>query len=91
MRKHVIVSGEVQGVGFRYIARTQAKRFRISGYARNLSDGTVEVEIEGADPDIAKMLDWLANGPEWAVVSHIEVRDLESTGETEFRIISEHH
>lgn len=86
LRKHVIVHGEVQGVGFRYHARAEATRLRVAGFARNLPDGTVEVEMEGEDLDVATMLDWLAKGPDWAVVSNIEERDIQPAGETGFRI-----
>ena len=48
-RRHVIVHGEVQGVGFRWFAKKLADSLGISGWTRNLEDGTVELEAEGID------------------------------------------
>ncbi len=50
--KLVIFTGHVQGVGFRYTARGIAKQYPVSGYVRNLSDGTVEMLVQGAPADI---------------------------------------
>ena len=46
-------SGHVQGVGFRYTTRQIAQEFEVAGFVRNLSDGRVEVEVEGAASEIA--------------------------------------
>lgn len=51
-RYHLFFSGSVQGVGFRYMARTLADKYSISGWVANLTDGRVELEIEGENPDI---------------------------------------
>jgi acylphosphatase len=50
--KHVIFTGHVQGVGFRYTARSIARQYPVSGYVRNLPDGTVEMFVQGAPADI---------------------------------------
>jgi acylphosphatase len=50
--KHVIFSGEVQGVGFRYTAHRIAGRYNVTGYVRNLPDGTVEMFVQGPSPDV---------------------------------------
>ncbi len=47
--KHVIFRGRVQGVGFRYTANSIARRYEVTGFVRNLTDGTVEMLIQG-DP-----------------------------------------
>lgn len=86
IRKHAIVHGLVQGVGFRYFARAEAAHLGLAGYARNQPDGTVEIEIEGNEASVARMLTWLAHGPRSAVVDTLEVSDLPPTGETEFVI-----
>ena len=52
-----IFSGTVQGVGFRYTAARAASRFRVAGYVRNLSDGTVELVAEGARDEVQALLD----------------------------------
>jgi acylphosphatase len=50
--KRVVFSGEVQGVGFRYTANRIAGRYNVSGYVRNLFDGTVEMFVQGPGPDV---------------------------------------
>jgi len=48
--RHVIFRGRVQGVGFRYTARQTASRYAVTGFVRNVPDGTVEMFIQG-EPD----------------------------------------
>ncbi len=54
--KHIIFSGRVQGVGFRYTARQIAARYGLTGFVRNLSDGTVEMFAQGDANDLAQCL-----------------------------------
>ncbi|GAA6172742.1 acylphosphatase [Colwellia sp. KU-HH00111] len=68
----VHVSGKVQGVYFRASSQQKAIDYGLSGYAKNLPDGDVEVFISGDDKDVEKMLAWLAHGPEQAQVDQIE-------------------
>lgn len=86
MRKHVIVNGRVQGVGFRYAAQAEATRLHLGGFARNLANGSVEIEIEGAEDAVGRMLDWLGSGPDWARVDSVDTIEVEARGETEFDI-----
>lgn len=83
----MIVQGQVQGVGFRYYTRRRADKLGLAGYVRNLADGSVEVEIEGDEPAVARMLDWLNTGPRSASVDHTRVVDVPATGETGFCVI----
>ena len=53
-------SGHVQGVGFRYTAQSVARGFDVVGYVRNLPDGRVELVAEGDEPEIAKLLEAIA-------------------------------
>jgi acylphosphatase len=53
-------SGRVQGVGFRYAALQVAREFEVNGYAENLADGRVRVEVEGGAADVDAYLDALA-------------------------------
>ena len=55
-RLHVFFSGMVQGVGFRYTARTVARRFAVSGWVRNTSDGRVELVAEGLPEELEAFL-----------------------------------
>lgn len=67
------VFGRVQGVGFRYFARDAAEELGIVGYARNTSDGGVEVVAEGNRGRLARFLGALREGPRSADVTEVEV------------------
>lgn len=54
--KHVVFKGRVQGVGFRYTAHRSACRFELTGFVRNLGDGSVEMFMQGDPPDIDECL-----------------------------------
>lgn len=86
VRKRALVSGDVQGVGFRMNTLVQAERLGLSGFARNLPDGRVEVEAEGADAAVAELIGWLQSGPSFATVATVEVDDVEPSGEKGFRV-----
>jgi acylphosphatase len=58
--QRVIYRGRVQGVGFRYTARRIAQNYAVTGYVKNLRDGSVELVAEGAATEIQRMLDELA-------------------------------
>ncbi|WP_019027846.1 acylphosphatase [Colwellia piezophila] len=66
------ISGRVQGVYFRASSQQQAIEYSLSGYARNLADGDVEVLLCGEQVNIDKMLAWLSHGPEQAQVDDIQ-------------------
>ena len=66
-----LVSGKVQGVFFRASARHQAQSLGISGYARNLADGRVEVLACGEPDKVDQLKAWLAKGPDAARVSGV--------------------
>ncbi|MDB6127769.1 MAG: acylphosphatase [Verrucomicrobia bacterium] len=55
----VLFSGRVQGVGFRYTALQVAKEFEVSGFVRNLSDGRVQLEVEGNPAEVKGFVDAL--------------------------------
>ncbi len=70
-RRHVAVSGVVQGVGFRWFVREQARALGIAGRVKNLDDGSVEVEAEGDDAAMAAFVDRLREGPRGARVERM--------------------
>ncbi|MGH9943082.1 MAG: acylphosphatase [Pyrinomonadaceae bacterium] len=81
------VSGEVQGVGYRYFAQRSAATHQVRGYARNLRDGRVEVLAEGTPESVEGFKHDLAAGPQYGRVERIEEISLEPTGSyTSFRI-----
>ena len=65
------VAGRVQGVFFRASTREQAQRLGLSGYARNLSDGRVQVLACGAPDAVAQLREWLRSGPPGARVTGV--------------------
>jgi len=69
--RRYFVSGIVQGVGFRYFTQHAAERLHVSGYARNLPDGRVEVYAIGTDEQLAKLRASLGRGPWGARVSEV--------------------
>ena len=69
------VSGRVQGVYYRGTALSRAREMGISGYARNLPDGRVEVLAQGTEAAVAAFVHWLWIGSSASEVSGVEVRD----------------
>jgi acylphosphatase len=70
-RLRLIVSGRVQGVFFRAAARERARTLNLRGYAKNLSDGTVEIVAEGRREDLRAMAEWARIGPPAARVDDV--------------------
>jgi acylphosphatase len=68
----VNISGRVQGVRFRASARDEAKRMGVSGWVRNLTDGSVEVFIQGQEEKLNSLLSWCYEGPPGASVTGVE-------------------
>lgn len=71
--RHVIVSGRVQGVGFRWYAREKGQELGLAGWVRNLPDGRVECWLEGEEGAVEAMVAWLEKGPPSAQVKSVEV------------------
>ena len=68
-----IVTGLVQGVGFRYATRSAARRLGVAGWVRNRPDDTVEVFAQGTPEAVAQLVAFLHTGPPHAVVDRVEV------------------
>jgi len=68
---HLIISGRVQGVGYRDSMRAQALRLGLSGWVRNRSDGSVEATIQGPSEAQQTLLKWAHRGPPLARVESI--------------------
>ena len=75
-----LISGRVQGVGYRFFAQRAAARHQVLGYARNLPDSRVEVLAEGVAESVESFKHELATGPAFAIVEHIEEINVEPTG-----------
>ena len=74
-----LISGDVQGVGYRFFAQRAAARHQVVGYVRNLPDGRVEAVAEGLADDVEAFKHDLATGPAYATVENIEEINLEPT------------
>jgi acylphosphatase len=81
-----LVSGRVQGVGYRYFTLQTAESLGISGFARNLPDGRVEVVAEAADDVLAAFEERLREGPSFSSVSEVERTSIEPRGDRGFHI-----
>jgi acylphosphatase len=73
VRAHVLIEGDVQGVGFRASAWRVAQRLGVTGWVRNIFDGRVEALIEGEKDKVEKMIDWCNKGPPGAQVADSKV------------------
>ncbi|MEM7277311.1 MAG: acylphosphatase [Pseudomonadota bacterium] len=71
---HVIIAGKVQGVWFRASTANKAQELGVQGWARNLSDGTVEVFALGNSKALNSFLDWCRRGPSGARVDAVDAR-----------------
>jgi acylphosphatase len=80
---HAVVSGTVQGVGFRYWTARKADGLELAGYARNLFDGTVEVEAEGPAPAVDALMTFIRSGPPSATVTDVSCRPVVPHGDAE--------
>jgi acylphosphatase len=69
------VSGMVQGVGFRWFVARHARSLGLSGYARNLPDGRVEVVVNGPERALPDLEQLLRTGPAYARVERVERSD----------------
>jgi len=73
--KRFVVTGHVQGVGYRFFTVTAARRYRLTGFVRNLSDGSVEAVANGDADDLGRFRARLAEGPEPALVQDVSEAD----------------
>ena len=73
VRAHLWIEGLVQGVGFRAFVQSQAVRRGLRGWVRNLPDGRVESEVEGAQAAVSEFIQTANKGPSLAHVQNVEV------------------
>ncbi|MDH4065257.1 MAG: acylphosphatase [Acidobacteriota bacterium] len=75
--RRFVVSGRVQGVGFRFFAADAARREGLSGSVRNLADGRVEAIVEGEAESVVRFERAVRQGPSRARIEHVIVEDTE--------------
>ena len=73
VRYEITVKGKVQGVSFRKSTRRIAEELRVSGWVKNLTDGSVSACVEGAESAVQALLAWCSAGPERASVEGLRV------------------
>ena len=85
--RRFLISGDVQGVGYRFFAQRAAARHQVVGYVKNLADGRVEAFAEGSPIQVEYFKHDLATGPRFGRVDHVEELHLDPTGTySSFRI-----
>jgi len=76
---HITVIGYVQGVGFRYYIRKIASLHGINGWVRNMPDGTVEIDAEGGEANMAEFVKAVEKGSRYSSVEKVNVEKLAET------------
>jgi len=74
--KHFFINGRVQGVSYRAFAQRKAKELDLTGWAKNLSDGRVEIMVFGDEKQLHFFQEFLQQGPWLAKVTGVEVADI---------------
>lgn len=92
IRKHIIAHGRVQGVGLRFTVTGFAKKYNVTGWVRNLYDGTVEMEVQGLEHRVDLFLQELSSdrpgGNDFIRIDRLDISDIPSVNaakETQFR------
>ena len=82
----IIVTGRVQGVGFRWGAANEAIHLGLKGYVKNMSDGSVYIEAEGDREKLDEFIEWCRTGPRYGYVESVDFGTLPPVHFKEFRI-----
>lgn len=80
MKKHIFISGRVQGVGFRHFTRVNAEKLNISGWVKNLPDGRVEAVFDGEEENVRELIDRCKEGPKAGYVKSMEEKEIKEKG-----------
>jgi acylphosphatase len=86
LHRNIRISGHVQGVGYRYSARSVALRLGIKGYIQNLPGGDVYLEAEGNQDQMAAFVNWCWQGPARARIDSVNINIDEVVGFQSFEI-----
>ncbi|MBR4904483.1 MAG: acylphosphatase [Selenomonadaceae bacterium] len=87
VRKAGRAEGRVQGVGFRFFVQSNAKSLGITGWVKNMSDGSVTMELQGEPETVERLIAKIRKGNDWINVTNFEIEDLPVVkGENKFAI-----
>jgi acylphosphatase len=75
VHKNIVIQGWVQGVGFRYAARKMAFQYGITGFVRNLPDGSLYIEAEGPEKPVTEFIAWCHAGPARAQIHSVSIEN----------------
>jgi acylphosphatase len=73
--RHLIITGRVQGVGFRFYTQRKARELGVTGWVRNRRDGSVEMMVQGSTGAVESMIAWARRGPPSATVAEVKIAD----------------
>ena len=83
---HIVVHGSVQGVFFRASTQSQASEHSLTGWVRNLPDGTVEIHAEGEKESLDRFIEWCRQGPPAANVQRLDLDWVASQSLSDFEV-----
>jgi acylphosphatase len=83
----ILVSGRVQGVGFRAASRKQARYLQLNGWVENLTDGTVRIRVSGEMEQCTRFISWCREGSAYSWVEGIDIREITPEHLGPFRIV----
>jgi acylphosphatase len=86
VRRHLVISGRVQGVFFRDRCQAEARAHDVAGWVTNRPDGRVEAVLEGDPAAVAAVEAWCRHGPRRAAVTHVDAADEAPTGAAGFQV-----
>ena len=87
---HLIIEGKVQGVFFRATAKDVADKTGINGWVKNTEEGNVEIMASGNDEQLHKFMAWCKVGPQRAIVTKLQVKNIEEKNFKSFEVLRRH-
>lgn len=79
VKMRILIEGRLQGMNFRYHTQQQAQKLGVTGFIRTLSDGRIEIVVQGEEDQVAKMLEWCQQEPQSSQIKTILYRYDEQT------------
>lgn len=86
LARAVTVRGLVQGVSYRWATLQRAEQYRVTGWIRNQTDGSVSAHLEGSPDAVANLIAWMRHGPSGADVQELVEQQVEIMGHSSFEV-----